>query len=57
MRLSVTCDERLVGHGVSLNDPSVYWELPSRNNFHHITPLHQLNIHLLLTGAQMRYCK
>lgn len=55
--ISVTCDERLVSHGVSLNDPPVYWKLPSRNDFHDIAPLHQLNIHLLLTGAQIGYCQ
>lgn len=45
-----TCDERLVGHGMSFNDPPVDWKLPSRNNFYYIAPLNQLHIHLLLTA-------
>lgn len=38
---------------MSLNDPPINWELPSRDDFHHITSLHQLNIHLLLAGTQV----
>lgn len=48
-----TCDERLISHRMSLNDPPIDRELPSGDDFHHITSLHQLNIHLLLTGTHM----
>ena len=46
-----TCDERLVRHGVSLDDAPVHGELPPGDHLHHVAPLHQLHVHLLLTAG------
>lgn len=49
----LACDERFIGHGVTLDDSPIYWKLPTRNHFDDISSLHQINIHLLLTAAQI----
>lgn len=48
----LACDERFIGHGVTLDDSPIYWKLPTRNHFDDISSLHQIDIHLLLTAAQ-----
>ena len=50
--IQLTCDKRLISHGMSFDYSPIDWKLPSRDDFHHVTSLHQLNIHLLLTGKQ-----
>lgn len=47
----LTCDERLISHGVTLDDSAIYWKLPARNHFDDISSLHQIHIQLLLTAA------
>jgi len=46
-----TCDEGLVRHGVSLDDPPVHGELAPGYDLHHVSSLDQLHVHLLLTAG------
>lgn len=52
--MQLTCDQRLICHRMSLDDPPINWKLPSRDDFNHIASLHQLNIHLFLTETKIK---
>lgn len=53
----LTCDERLVHHGVSFNDTAIHWEFASWDHLDNVPSLNQLHIHLLLTAMVQRFYK
>lgn len=53
----LTCDERLIHHGVSFNNSAIHWEFASRNHFDNVPSLNQFHIHLFLTGMVQMFCK
>lgn len=53
----LTCDERLIHHGVSFNNTAIHWEFASWDHFDNVTSLNQLHIHLFLTGMVQMFDK
>lgn len=53
----LTCDERLIHHGVSFNNTAIHWEFASWDHLDNVTSLNQFHIDLLLTGMGQMFDK